>query len=142
MKIAIYPGSFNPYHDGHADIVEKALDIFDKVIICVGRNPDKPITEVVKAVKSIREYHEIDIKKGVIQVFPFKGFLKNVVEAKKATAVIKGIRDTNDFLYEQKQQYWNEDIGMPCPTIYLIADRKLVHVSSSALRALDKISKG
>lgn len=139
MKIAIYPGSFSPFHDGHADVVIKALDIFDKVIIAPGRNPDKPIGEIVGVVKKIKEMNEGYIKEGVVEVFAFKCLLKDLAIQKKANAIIKGIRDTNDFLYEQKQQYWNEDLGIHCPTVYIISDRKLVHMSSSALRALEKI---
>ena len=57
----------------------------------------------------------------------------------KPTAIIKGLRNSADFEYEKIQQYWNEDLGMKIPTIYIISNRNLTHISSSAIRAIEKI---
>ena len=54
------------------------------------------------------------------------------------SAVIRGLRDANDFEFEKKQQYWNEDLGILIPTLYIICDRKLSHISSSAIRQIEK----
>lgn len=135
MKIAIYPGSFNPFHQKHYDVVKKALMMFDKVIIAPGRNANKT-GELVANIKDIKIRFETN---NNVEVFAFSGLLKDFALNQKATAIIKGLRDINDFLYEQKQQYWDEDLGIHCPTVYIISDRQLVHVSSSAIRTIDKI---
>ena len=139
MKIAIYPGSFNPFHDGHADVVRKAIDVFDKVIIAIGYNPDKEHNDLDYSVGFIKKRNSVYIDRNIVEIKPFTGLLKDFALKEKATAIIKGIRDINDFQYEQKQQYWNEDLGIHCPTVYIISDRKLVHYSSSAVRAIEKI---
>lgn len=125
MKIAVFPGSFNPWHDGHLDVYEKASQVFDKVIIARGINPSKPITD-----SSIPVTYE-----------EFDGLLVDFCKKVGATAVIRGLRNTKDFQYELEQQYWNEDLGLDIPTLYIITDRKLCHISSSAIRMLEKFKK-
>lgn len=132
MKIAVFPGSFNPWHDGHEDILKKALKTFDKVIVARGRNPDK--TKVDSPRPNI-------ILLGNFEFTEFDGLLKDFVVKVGACAVIKGLRNENDFRYELEQQYWNEDLGLQIPTMYIITDRNLVHMSSSALRMLEKLKK-
>ena len=130
MKTAIYPGSFNPWHDGHQDVLNKALAVFDKVIVAQGLNPAKS------------EPLAFSISK--VEVVSFTGLLKDFINNYsdyRINAIIKGIRNSNDFEYEKTQQYWNEDLGIVIPTIYFISDRSLVHVSSSAIRQIDVFKK-
>lgn len=137
MSIGIYPGSFNPWHRGHEDILEKAVKVFDKVIIATGYNPDKPDVP-----HEISEEIETKLKKefkGKVNFISFPRSLMEIAEQVEATAVIRGLRNGNDLQYEMNQQYWNEDVGMEIPFVYFIADRTLGHVSSSAIRAVDKL---
>ncbi len=132
MRIAVFPGSFNPWHDGHEDVLKKALKAFDKVIVARGRNPDK--TKANPPRPNI-------VWLGNFEFQEFDGLLKDFVVKVGACAVIKGLRNENDFRYELEQQYWNEDLGLQIPTVYVITDRNLVHMSSSALRMLEKLKK-
>lgn len=140
MKVAVYPGSFNPWHDGHKDVLEKALKVFDKVVIAIGSNPDKTFSDDIHHRISEIELENIN-HSDRIEVVVFSGLFKDFCLGAGYSAVIKGLRNSQDFEYEKTQQYWNEDLGVDLPTFYVISDRKLVHVSSSAIRAIRSFEK-
>lgn len=156
MKIGIYPGSFNPWHEGHDDVLQKALMMFDKVIIAVGRNPDKEPRSFTDLNKLWGEaVNAIGVEESDrVKVVEFKGSLADFANeyyetdddskhyvSHDACAVIRGLRNSQDFEFEKSQQYWNEDLGLKIPTVYLISDRKLTHISSSAIKLVAKIEK-
>jgi len=143
MRIAIYPGSFNPWHEGHYDVLKKSLQVFDQVIIAIGRNPDKTTQDrnynnqynnnpIFRIPDEIRDDKRIDVR-------GFDGLLVDFVKEVGAVAVVRGIRNGTDLEYERTQQYWNEDLGIKVPTVCFITDRKLVHISSSAIRMVKKL---
>lgn len=148
MKIAVYPGSFNPWHEGHSDILRKALQVFDKVIVGSGRNPDKTVWDynLDRLCEDFREeYCHCDANGDTrIIVWHFTGLLvehiKDLETKYKIDAVIRGLRNGDDLQYEMNQQYWNEDLGLAIPTVYFICDRKVGHISSSIIRALRKFN--
>lgn len=147
MKVAIYPGSFNPLHQGHVDVIEKALQVFDKVIVAKGINPDKDEFGLIEFSDATIEetLREINKNHDKLDCDDYDGLLKDYVEYKIfhsdvlcEYAIIKGLRNGQDLEYEKNQQYWNEDLGIEIPTFYIIADRKLCHISSSAIRAINE----
>jgi pantetheine-phosphate adenylyltransferase len=134
IKVAVYPGSFNPWHSGHSDVLAKALVVFDKVIVAVGTNPEKYDA-------SVDVYNELTTVFSVnprVEVKRFTGLLADFAREVSATAIVRGLRNSNDFVFEQTQQYWNEDLGIPCPIIHFISKRELVHMSSTMIRQLEK----
>jgi pantetheine-phosphate adenylyltransferase len=136
MKVAIYPGSFNPWHEGHDDVLQKALTIFDKVIVAMGVNPDKQISECQLPSRLL----------GIpgVQRIKFRGLLVEFIKSNPeldVCAVIRGLRNGQDLEFEKTQMYWNEDLGLLLPTVCFISDRKLSHISSSAIRAVQKASQ-
>jgi len=147
MKIAIYPGSFNPIHEGHIDIIRQTRMIFDKVIIARGINPNKEYSYKNLKFQSLIfndylwnkciKYNYID---NNIQGKIFQGLFRDFIIDLKSSpeAIIKGLRNGQDFEYEKNQQYWNEDLGISIPTFYIISNRNLCHISSSAIRGLEK----
>lgn len=139
MKLGIYPGSFNPWHEGHDDILTKALKVFDKVIVAVGTNPDK------SGKANLKRIHYCIIGKALYddraEVKQFDGLLVDYVREIGADAVIRGLRTGSDLEYERAQQYWNEDLGIRVPTVYFLCDRKHSHISSSAIRSIKAVKK-
>lgn len=139
MKVAVYPGSFNPWHRGHLDVYTKALRVFDKVVIAFGINPDKKSDLFV----------ESDMPPGA-ETLHYSGLLVDFINGynsknpfeEQFQAVIRGLRSGYDLQYEQNMQYWNEDLGLGIPTVYFITDRTLAHISSSALRSIRRSATG
>jgi pantetheine-phosphate adenylyltransferase len=139
MKHAIYAGSFNPWHKGHQSVLDQALKVFDTITILIGHNPSKDGARVpVRRAESL----EIHIANPRVKVTTFTGLLTTMLKHTICDAQIKGLRNSEDFEYEKIQQYWNEDLGLAIPTFYIIADRNLTHVSSSAIKAIEAIKKG
>jgi len=142
-KSAIYPGSFYPWHEGHTDILEKAFKIFDEITICRMVNPDKDLGND-KTIDCTDLFDKLVLNGPFdtgLQIVGHSGLLIDAVNEYHAHAVIRGLRNSTDFEYEKNLQYNYEDLGLVVPVIYLISDRKLVHVSSSAKRALKKYNK-
>ena len=136
MSIAVYPGSFNPFHQGHIDILIKALKIFDKVVIMVGSNPDKIGTRFTPS----KELTRI-LTWPRVEMVQFDGLLVDAIKPINPAAVIRGLRNGYDLQYEMNQQYWNEDLGLEIPVVYFITDRALGHISSSAIRSIEKVKE-
>jgi pantetheine-phosphate adenylyltransferase len=127
MSIAIYPGSFNPWHKGNQSVLDKALKLFDKVI-------------VAKYVEDLQVKYE---SSGKVYDIEFNCLLTDLIADRfnnSISAVIRGLRNGNDLQYEQNIQYWYEDLGLKIPIVYLICDREHVHISSSSIREVRKFN--
>ncbi len=132
-KIGIYPGSFNPFHNGHLNILEKAERIFDKVIVARGINPDKQdINEDVLQLKTLR-YRQVE---------NFSGFLTKYLSSKEGEAeitLIRGLRNGDDLDYEVNQLRFMEEMKPEVKIIFLPCDKEFEHISSSSIKNLDRI---
>jgi len=147
-RVGVYAGSFNPFHIGHKNILEKAERMFDKVIIARGTNPDKTYnSEFLTNLDETFPYH---------QITSFSGYLYDFMHELKQSGVepylIKGLRNSEDFNYELAQDYYNNHIytqrmfnseeHLPMHIIPIFGDSRFAHISSSAIRAMEKIEKG
>lgn len=149
-KVALYQGSFNPVHDGHLNLMHKALQMFDILVVLIATNPEKNSSgdrvslsnEIYNSfAPSVANRIEIRFTEGLIVRFIDEYNNENKDNSKEIVAVCRGLRNTIDFEYEKSQQYWNEDLGLMVPVIHLIPPSHLTHVSSSAIRALNKFNK-
>ena len=141
--IAIYPGSFNPFHVGHLNIVEQAERIFGKgnVIICFGVNPDKvDPSKREDYIKSVGDKClELETKLGR-QVEVYKGFLHDFIceleEEGNNVVVIRGLRNGDDLDYEVNQMRFINDYKKDVNVVYVTCDKEFEHISSSAIRKI------
>lgn len=137
MSIAIFPGSFNPWHEGHSDIVKKALRGFDYVIVVQLQNPDKIQPEEISIEVKVKLGKRVQFEKTDKTLVEW--IRKNQNNYEDGFIIVKGLRNAQDLEYETVQQYWNEDLGLKLPTFYVITDRKFRHMSSSAVRTVRKL---
>jgi pantetheine-phosphate adenylyltransferase len=134
MRIAIYPGTFDPITNGHLDILERALKLFDKVIITIARNSAKnPLFSEKERLEMIRK--SVRTLKGV-EVDSFDGLLVEYAQAKKATAVVRGLRAISDFEYELQMALMNRKLNEDLVTVFLMPNEKYTYLNSSIVREI------
>jgi len=131
-KIAIYPGSFDPLTNGHVDIIERALKIFDKVIVSVMHNPKKTsLFSVQERVDMIRESIG---RKANLEVDSFDGLLVDYTRMKNAVAIIRGMRAISDFENEFQMALMNRRLNRDVQTIFLMTGLRWIFTSSSIIK--------
>ncbi len=138
MKIAIYPGSFDPVTTGHLNIIQRAAKIFDHVIVCVmvnaGKNPMFTLEERVSLLKKVTanlENVEIDCSDRL---------LADYARERGNCVVVKGLRAGSDFENEFQMAMINRKINSQLDTMFLTADHQYMSLSSSAVKELGKFN--
>ena len=134
MKIAIVPGSFDPMTLGHKDIVERATKLFDKVIVAIMINPAKVGKFTFAERKKIAELTLSDVPRA--SVITADGYLADLAAALNAVAIVKGVRNVDDFEYEQEMAVFNHNRNPITETVYLPAYSELAEISSTYTRKL------
>ncbi len=136
MRIAVYPGSFDPITNGHLDIVKRAAKVYDKVIVGVLDNINKkPVfsakerLEMIKAVTQDMENVDCDI---------FSGLLVDFAKQNNASVIVKGLRTVSDFEYEFQMALLNKALNPEYETMFLMTDTKYSYISSSMVKEVAK----
>jgi pantetheine-phosphate adenylyltransferase len=132
-KIAVYPGSFDPFTNGHLDVVDRALGIFDKLIVAVAANPDKrqPLFTVEERVKLISESLA---GRDRVEVGSYKGLTVEFARTHGARTLVKGLRAYSDFDAELQQALMNRKLAPDVHTVFLMSSFTHIFVSSSILK--------
>jgi pantetheine-phosphate adenylyltransferase len=131
-KTAIYPGSFDPLTNGHIDIIERALDIFDEVVIAVLHNPSKKaLFTMEERVAMIRE--SFNGERAVI-VDSFGGLLVDYAKMKNAVAIIRGMRAISDFENEFQMALMNRKLNKEVQSVFLMTGFRWIFTSSSIIK--------
>ncbi|MDP2207874.1 MAG: pantetheine-phosphate adenylyltransferase [Bacteroidota bacterium] len=138
MKIAIYPGTFDPITYGHIDVLERAIEIFDKVIVTLARNSAKqPLfsdEERIQMVKTaVKKYGKR------VEVEYFDGLLVDYARRKKAKALVRGLRAISDFEYEFQMALMNRKLADKITTVFLMPHENHTYLNSSIVREIAKL---
>lgn len=131
--IAIYPGTFDPITKGHMDIIERGLNLFDKVIVTVAINPSKtPLFTLDERMDMIRKSFLSEGDR--IEVDSASGLLVEYAANRKATAIIRGLRAVSDFDYEFQLALMNRKLEREVDSIFLMPGLRWIFISSSIIR--------
>lgn len=134
MKIAVYPGTFDPLTRGHEDLVRRGAKIFDKLVVGVADSPNKkPFFKMDERVKIAREvlshYPNVEVK-------GFKGLLKDFVRANEASVIIRGLRAVSDFEYEFQMAGMNRYLLPDVETMFLTPSDQYQFISGTIVREI------
>ena len=132
QRVAIYPGSFDPVTNGHLDIVERGLKIFDKIIVTILHNPAK---EVLFSVEERIEMLKTCLNKNRgVEIDTYNGLLVDYAAKKKAHAILRGMRAVSDFEYEFQLALMNRRLNREIQTVFLMTGLRWIFTSSSIIK--------
>ena len=136
--IAIYPGSFDPFTNGHMDIVNRGLQIFETVIIAVASNSEKnSLFSIDERVAMIRKLVDGNPR---LQVETFKGLLVDYVVAKEARVILRGLRAVTDFEFEFQLAQMNHTVCERVETLFMMTSPECAYLSSSIVKEVGRLN--
>jgi pantetheine-phosphate adenylyltransferase len=132
QSIAVYPGSFDPVTNGHIDLVERGLKLFDKVIITIMYNPAKECCFTVKERMELLRMSTEHFSN--VEVDSFNGLTVDYAAKRNANAILRGMRAVSDFEYEFQMALMNRKLNRDIQTVFLMTGLKWIFVSSSIIK--------
>ena len=132
MKIAIYPGTFDPITNGHLDIVRRAVKLFDKIIISIAISSEK--NSLFSVIERTQLIEKSILSMPSVKVDSFNGLMVEHAKKHSAVAAIRGLRVLSDFEFEFKMALMNRSLNDDISTVFLMPHSKYTHISSSMVR--------
>lgn len=132
MSTAVYPGTFDPVTNGHLDIIKRAVNLFDRVVIAVAVDNYKANLFTLEQRTELLKKVTKDI--GNVEVLPFEGLLVNFVKNNGASIIVRGLRAISDFEYEFQMSLMNKKLAEDVETIFLMTDSDYSFLSSSIVK--------
>jgi pantetheine-phosphate adenylyltransferase len=135
-KRAVYPGMFDPIHNGHVDVIQRSLQIFDELIVAVVANPSKqPLFSVGERLEMIDEATSNIVGVGTsFRIAAFDGLLIDLVARERADCIVRGIRAVSDFEYEFQMALMNRKLRSTVETVFLMPHEKYTYISSRLIK--------
>jgi pantetheine-phosphate adenylyltransferase len=131
-KRAVYPGMFDPMHNGHLDLIERTVRIFDELIVAVVANPSKePLFPVKERLELI---DEVTAGMPNIRITSFDGLLIDLVSREEADCIVRGIRAVSDFEYEFQMALMNRKLRGTVETVFLMPHERYTYISSRLIK--------
>jgi len=138
VKVAVYPGTFDPITLGHLDIIRRGSHLVDKLVIGVTTNPSKePMFSVAERLAMVRR--EVAGMPGNIEVVEFDSLLMDFAESQQATAILRGLRAVADFEYEFQMAGMNQQLNEEIETVFLMADAALQPIASKLVKEIARL---
>lgn len=135
-RIAIFPGSFDPFTSGHADLVKRACRMFDEVIITIAKNSSKtPLFSKEERKEMIQEIYRDDVR---VSVEYFDHLLVTFAKEHNAVAIVRGLRAVSDFEYEMQMALMNRHLAADITTVFLMPHEKYTYLNSSIVKEVAK----
>lgn len=135
-RIALFPGSFDPFTNGHLDVVRRGTSLFDKVIVAIGNNSSKqrylPVEQMVEMISGV--FHD----EPRVEVCSFKGLTAEYAREVGANYLLRGLRNTTDFEYENTIAQANRHVNPNLETVFLITSPVLAAISSTIIREIHR----
>jgi pantetheine-phosphate adenylyltransferase len=138
LKIAVYPGSFDPVTFGHLDIIDRALQIFDSVIVAVAKNSEKNALFTVKERQILLS--QVLVDRPQARVDTFDGLLVDFVQQRGATVIIRGLRAVSDFEFEFQLAQMNRSITKDVETLFMMTSVPYSYLSSSIVKEVSSLN--
>ena len=135
-KIAIFPGSFSPFTVGHQSVVDRALSLFDKIIISIGINSEK--NQYFSIEERLQWIKDVYANNAKIEVKFYEGLTVDFCKQENANYILRGLRDSHDFKFEKGIAQMNKDLNKEVETIFIITPPEISHISSSIIRDIIK----
>jgi len=132
-KSAVYPGSFDPITNGHVDIINRGLGIFNKIIVLVGYNPNK-LTTLFSVEERISMIRDVVGDNPRIEVDSFSGLLVDYVKKSEASCILRGLRAMSDFEYEFQLALINRKLSRNIESVFLMTGSKWFYCNSSIVK--------
>ena len=133
-KKAIFPGTFDPFTNGHLDIVNRGLKMFDEIVVAIGVNSGKKhLFSLEQRTQWLEELFKDEPRVSIIH---YEGLTATFAESIEAQFILRGLRTTQDFTYEQQIAYVNEDLTNAVQSVFVMSDQKNASVSSTIVRDL------
>lgn len=134
MRIAIYPGSFDPVHLGHMDLIQRGEKLVDRLVVAVLHNPDKKASFTVEERMDMLRELTKDMPK--VEIDSFDGLLVDYAKKKKAQFIVRGVRAFSDFEFEFQMALMNRKLAPMLETVFLMPKEKYSAVSSKLVREI------
>ncbi|MFZ7168804.1 MAG: pantetheine-phosphate adenylyltransferase [Bacteroidota bacterium] len=131
MKTAVFPGSFDPIHNGHLEIVQRMLPLFDKIIIAIGINPDKKYLFSLE--QRLNWLEQVFKNESKINITSYHGLTAEFCKQQQAQYMIRGLRNSSDFEFEKAIAQMNKKLG-GIETVFVISSPENAPLSSTILR--------
>ncbi|HEY1174164.1 MAG TPA: pantetheine-phosphate adenylyltransferase [Verrucomicrobiae bacterium] len=137
MRTAVYPGSFDPFTNGHLDVVQRASKIFDRVIVAVAENEGKsPLFTMQERTNLVAEATK-DLNN--VEVDAFSGLLVNYVEQRRAEVIVRGLRAVSDFEFEFQLALMNRNLNERVETIFMMPKDTYTFLSSRIIKEIARL---